>query len=83
MEKPKSIRTIYLLLIMIFFIAGCGAKKDTETQKPDTLEDAINKEVKDPIENTVKMHQMKDKLEERLNGYQDQHNQGVNEASDQ
>jgi hypothetical protein len=71
-----------LIFASVFFLSSCAIGEKPEVKKPDTLEEALETEVNNPIDNAVKLHQVKDKLEDRLNEYQDNYNQQAEQVLD-
>ena len=71
MALSKKIIFVFIIFTIFIILTACAKKievqkTDTASKTPATLEDALSTKVNNPIDNAIKLHQVKDKLEERL-----------------
>ena len=74
---PK--KTIIVLVFALIVSAGCSLKPQ-ETKKPDTLQEAIDVKVNNPLDNAIKLHNIKEKAQEEIGGANKKMNEEMQKA---
>jgi hypothetical protein len=73
-----------IIILAIVFAVGCTrqspAKEEPKSEATTTLEETLKIQVNNPIDSAIKLHKVKNKLEEEVGAAQDKYNDEMKKA---